>query len=156
MPQNPAFVRRAEAAHVSRLAQEYGLEIHLPERLLNSSVALCAVEIARDLEERSLADEGATALLHRSLFEAYYRDRRDISDSDVVLKTARQRGISCDMEDHLRAGDYRTHVAASRAAAHAMGVVAVPTWLSGGYGVVGVPELSDLVRLVETAAAATP
>ncbi len=151
LPQNPAFVRRAEAASAARLAREYDLDLHLPERLLNSNLALCAVEYAADLAPVVLPDESVADRLRRSLFEACYRDRRDISDAEVVLDVAAACGVTDNLEDALRNRRYVPRVAESRAAAHAMGVVAVPTWLAAGYGAVGVPEFSELMRLVEAA-----
>ena len=144
-------MRRAEAAQVARLAVEYNLRIRIPDRLLNSNLALCAVEYAlrhapEGGDSRSIPDR-----LRSSLFEAHYRDERDISDLATVLEVARGSGVDGGVEDALRGGLYRQHVAESRATAHAMGVVAVPTWIAGGYGAVGVPAFSELVRLVETA-----
>jgi len=153
MPQNPAFVRRAETAQVARVARQYDLRIHVPERLLNSNLALCAVEYAVESEGLGIAEEGSAEQLQRSLFEAHYRDRLDISDIAVVLDVARRSGISEDLADALLARRFCAQVAASRAAANELGVVAVPTWLAGGYGAVGIPSFSDLVRLLETAAA---
>jgi predicted DsbA family dithiol-disulfide isomerase len=153
MPQNPAFVRRAETAQVARLAREYDLQVHVPERLLNSNLALCAVEFAIESEGLGIADKGSAERLHRSLFEGHYRDQLDISDIAVVLDIALRSRISDDVADALRARRFSAQVAASRSTAQALGVVAVPTWLAGGYGAVGVPSFSDLERLLETAAA---
>jgi predicted DsbA family dithiol-disulfide isomerase len=150
-PQNPAFVRRAEAASVARLAREYNLTIRIPERLLNSNLALSAVEFARGSVPDGGDDQTVADSLRISLFEAQYRDGRDISDLATVLEIARSRGVAGNVEEALRGGLYRQHVAESRVTAHALGVVAVPTWIAGGYGAVGVPAFSELVRLLETA-----
>ncbi|MGH2346954.1 MAG: DsbA family oxidoreductase [Chloroflexota bacterium] len=145
MPQNPAFVRRNEAARALRLAEEYGQTIHLRERLLNSNLALCAVEHAR------LSPAGATGAdrLQGALFEAFYRDQRDIGDLDIVLAVGAEVGIDSGLEDALRSGTHKERVAASRAEAHALGVVAVPTWLCNGFGIVGIVDLEEYVRLID-------
>jgi len=145
MPQNPAFVRRNEAARARRLAEEYGLTIHLRERLLNSSLALRAVEHAR------LSAAGTTGAdrLHGALFDAFYRDQRDIGDLDVVLAVGAAVGIDDGLEAALRSGTHRERVAASRTEAHALGVVAVPTWLCNGFGIVGIVGFEDYLRLVD-------
>jgi predicted DsbA family dithiol-disulfide isomerase len=145
MPQNPAFVRRNEAARARRLAEEYGLTIHLRERLLNSNLALCAVEHAR----LSAAGAAGADRLHGALFDAFYRDQRDIGDLDVVLAVGTAMGIDDGLEAALRSGMHRERVAASRAEAHALGVVAVPTWLANGFGIVGIVGFEDYLRLVD-------
>jgi predicted DsbA family dithiol-disulfide isomerase len=148
MPQNPAFVRRGEAQRTERLAQEYGLTIHLRERLLNSNLALCAVEHVRTATGGDLQ---AVDRLHAALFEAFYRDQRDIGDLAVVHEVAEAVGLAQDLDPAFRDGRYRAAVAQSRTAAHAIGVVAVPTWLAGGYGVVGIPAYEEVDRFVQQA-----
>lgn len=148
MPQNPAFVRRGEAQRTAKLAERFGLTIHLRERLLNSNLALCAVEHIR---ETTGMDLQAIDRLHGALFDAFYCDQRDIGDQEVVVEVAKSIGLSAGLESALHDGRYQDAVAGSRAAAHDLGVVAVPTWLAGGYGVVGVPEMDAFERLVQTA-----
>jgi predicted DsbA family dithiol-disulfide isomerase len=145
MPQNPAFVRRNEATRALRLAEQYGLVLHLRERLLNSNLALCAVEHARHV----LGDSAAADRLHGALFDAFYRDERDIGDIDIVLQVAEESGVRNGLEEALRSGIHRSAVAASRAEAHALGVVAVPTWLCNGSGIVGIVEFAEYQRLFE-------
>jgi 2-hydroxychromene-2-carboxylate isomerase len=145
MPQNPAFVRRNEATRALRLAEQYGLILHLRERLLNSNLALCAVEHAR----HAVDDPNATDRLHEALFDAFYRDERDISEIDTVLQVGKEAGIRDGLEEALRDGSHKQAVAASRTAAHALGVVAVPTWLCNGSGIVGIVEFEEYQRLFD-------
>lgn len=145
MPQNPAFVRRNEATRALRLAEHYGLVLHLRERLLNSNLALCAVEHVRAC--RPQAD--AADRLHGALFDAFYRDERDIGDIDTVLQVAGEVGLRDGLEDALRSGTHKQTVAASRVAAHALGVVAVPTWLCNGAGIVGIVDFEEYPKLFE-------
>lgn len=157
MPQNPAFVRRGEAERVHRLAAEYGLELHLRERLLNSNLALCAVAHAEAIE----ADSGATALadaVHAALFDAFYRDRRDIGDRAVVVEVANAAGLDGGIEPALADGRYRAEVARSKADAIELGVTSVPLFLAGGYAIAGVPALGAFEDLIARAmgAAARP
>ncbi|MDB5077288.1 MAG: hypothetical protein JWO42_3467 [Chloroflexi bacterium] len=150
MPQNPAFVRRGEAARTAKLAAEYGLEIHLRDRLLNSNLALCTVEHAKRMNLE--ADSGGSPQrVLAALFEAFYSDQRDISEIDVVLEVAASQGLEGNLEEALRQGHYKSQVAQSRTDAYELGVVAVPTWLAAGNGVVGVPDYSDLERLLVAA-----
>ncbi len=147
MPQNPAFVRRGEAARAMALAQQYGLTLQLRDRLLNSNLALCAVQAARDLAGPDRAEQ-----LLGALFTAFYTEERDISDLAVVLEVTRQADRDTDLEGPLRLGAYREQVARIRQDAQDLGVVAVPTWLSGGFGVVGVPALAEIERLLSAGA----
>jgi 2-hydroxychromene-2-carboxylate isomerase len=153
MPQNPAFVRRAEQARAHELTAAYGLPLHLRERLLNSNLALCAVEFSRDADEAS--GDCAAGRLLPALYAAQYGQGLDLSDPKVVVATAADCGLPEGLEAALGDARYRARVAASRAQAQALGVVAVPTWLAGDYGVVGVPEFAALERLLEAASAPT-
>jgi predicted DsbA family dithiol-disulfide isomerase len=150
MPQNPAFVRRGEAARTARLAAEYGLEVHLRDRLLNSNLALCAVERAYAVEGEA-GQEGLADAVLGALFDAFYREERDIGKLEVVLDVAAAAGLSSGLEAALQEGTYRESVAQSRAAAHALGVVAVPTFLAGGNGIVGIPEFAAFEQLIQRA-----
>jgi predicted DsbA family dithiol-disulfide isomerase len=152
MPQNPAFVRRAEAREVRKLAAQYGLEIHLRERLLNSNLALCAVEHARTVEA-ARGHAGLLDAVHAALFDAYYRDARDIGALDVVLDVARASGLDDGLAEILAEGRYRDRVARSRRDAEALGVVSVPLFLAGGYAVAGIPEFAAFEHLLDVAAA---
>lgn len=150
MPQNPAFVRRAEAREVRKLGEQYGLAIHLRDRLLNSNLALCAVEHARAVE----AARGVAGLLdavHVALFDAYYRDQQDIGALDVVLDVARGAGLDDGLAQALTDGRHRARVAQSRRDAEALGVTSVPLFLAGGYAVAGIPEYAAFEQLVDRA-----
>ena len=154
MPQNPAFVRRAEAREIARLEGEYGLRIGLRERLLNSNLGLCAVEYARAAEAAG-GSAGLADAVHRALFEAFYRDERDIGASSVVLEVVQAAGLDDGLVEALEDGRYRAAVARSRKEAEDLGVVAVPTFLAGGYGVVGIPAYDAFEGLVRQAANAS-
>jgi predicted DsbA family dithiol-disulfide isomerase len=154
MPQNPAFVRRGEEARALKLAIEYGLDMHLRDRLLNSNLALCAVEYAKSIDAGQDRSTAHAKAMHSALFDAYYRDQRDISDRAVVVDVGRQVGLDADNLDNvLRSGSFKQVVAASRSTAHAVGVVAVPTWLANNYGMVGIPSTEEIDRFVATAQA---
>ncbi len=152
MPQNPAFVRRGEAARAQRLADQYGLTVRIRERLLNSNLALCAVEHVRS----TTGDAGAVDSLHGALFDAFYRDQRDIGALATILEVAEEYGLRDGMEAAVRAGTYKERVARSRTDAQAQGIVAVPTWLSRGYGIVGIVDYAEYERLLTTAGQRDP
>ncbi len=87
--------------------------------------------------------------LHGALFDAFYRDERDIGDIDIVLQVAEESSIRDGLDEALRSGFHKSAVAASRAEAQALGVVAVPTWLCNGSGIVGIVEFEEYQRLFE-------
>ena len=150
MPQNPAFVRRAEVRHATRVAAEYGLPLQLRERLLNSNTALCAVEYARE-EERTKPHPGLMEAVHAALFTAHYQDGRDIGLLEEVVAICLAAGAGPAIADALRDGRYRPAVARSREQAHALGVVAVPTFLAGTVAIVGIPAFDAFETLVQRA-----
>jgi predicted DsbA family dithiol-disulfide isomerase len=150
MPQNPAFVRRAEARYATRVAAEYGLPLHLRDRLLNSNLALCAVEYAR-AKESAEQQPGLTDAVHAALFTAYYQDGRDISDAEEVVAVCLATGTGPGVAAALQDGRYRTAVAHSREQAHALGVVAVPTFVAGDHAVVGIPSFDAFEALMKQA-----
>ncbi|HWE61793.1 MAG TPA: DsbA family protein [Chloroflexota bacterium] len=152
MPQNPAFVRRAQARDAARLARVYGLEVHLRDRLLNSNLALCTVEHARVVAAMQ-SDAGMLDAVHAALFEAFYRDQRDIGKVENVLDMARTAGLQHGLAEALADGRYREVVARSRRDAHALGVVSVPLFLAHGYAVGGIPEFAAFKQLIAQAAA---
>jgi predicted DsbA family dithiol-disulfide isomerase len=88
------------------------------------------------------------------LFTAYYAEEQDLNDPVVIQTVARGAGFGEEIMLALRDGAYTQRVAESRRAAQDLGVVAVPTWLCGGFGVVGVPALAEIQRLLETGAGA--
>ncbi|HVA92877.1 MAG TPA: DsbA family protein [Chloroflexota bacterium] len=152
MPQNPAFVRRGEAARAQRLAEHYGLTLHARERLLNSNLALCAVEHVRE----ATGDAGPVDRIHGALFDAFYRDQRDIGSLATILDIAVEMGLLDGLEAALRSERFKERVAQSRVDAHAKGIVAVPTWLSHDYGIVGIVEYPEYERLLAIAERGSP
>lgn len=155
MPQNPAFVRRGEAQRAARLATDYGLELHLRDRLLNSNLALCTVEHARVVEAQG-GPAGLHDAVHAALFDGFYRDQRDIGNRETVLAVARETGLDVGLAEALDDGRYRPVVAGSKAEAMALGVVSVPLFLANGYAVAGIPPFDAFENLVATALSASP
>jgi predicted DsbA family dithiol-disulfide isomerase len=88
--------------------------------------------------------------IHDALYRAYFADGRDISKFDVLIDVARSVGLPEDgARDVLSNRTFKDAVDADWAKARAYGVTGVPTFVSGGQGVVGAQPYEVLERLVQ-------
>jgi predicted DsbA family dithiol-disulfide isomerase len=103
-----------------------------------------AQEVAKWVETRP---GGET--IHDALFKAYFVDGLNIGDSAVLVDVARSVGLPADeAADALRERRCRTGVDADWAKSREYGVTGVPTFVSGGRGVVGAQPYEALVQLL--------
>jgi len=87
--------------------------------------------------------------VHDALFKAYFVDGRNIGDAAVLMDVARSVGLPADeAADALRERRYRTADDADWVKSRDYGVTGVPTFVSGGRGVVGAQPYEALVQLV--------
>ena len=87
--------------------------------------------------------------IHDALFSAYFVDGRNVGDAAVLIDVVRSVGLPADeAADALRERRYRADVDADWAKSRAYGVTGVPTFVSGGRGLVGAQPYEALVRLV--------
>jgi predicted DsbA family dithiol-disulfide isomerase len=87
--------------------------------------------------------------IHDALFKAYFVDGRNIGDSAVLVDVARSVGLPADeAADVLQQRRYRPAVDADWAKSREYGVTGVPTFVSGGHGVVGAQPYEALVQLL--------
>ncbi len=96
----------------------------------------------------------ASGAIHDALYRAYFVDRRNIGDRDVLLGVAQSVGLARD--DACKVIDERTFravVDADWAKSRAYGVTAVPTFVAGRAGVVGAQPYESIERLVIEAGA---
>ena len=114
------YLHRVWNAAVYPMANSSGMTLRLPPVQPRSRKALEAAEFAR---EKGLFDE-----MHTALFEAFFRDGRDIGDTDVLVEVGE--GVGLDGEE-LRAalarGRYTHKVLADEELARRLGVDSVPT-----------------------------
>jgi predicted DsbA family dithiol-disulfide isomerase len=103
-----------------------------------------AQEVAKWAETRP----GGPAI-HEALFKAYFVDGLNISDSAVLVDVAESVGLPADeAAAALRERRWRTGVDADWAKSREYGVTGVPTFVSGGRGVVGAQPYEALVQLL--------
>ena len=92
--------------------------------------------------------------IHDAMFRAYFVEARNIGDPDVILDIVKQVGLSVDeAREVIEKRTFKDAVDEDWALSRQLGVTGVPTFVAGGYGVVGAQPYETLERLVERAAA---
>ena len=147
IPWRPEQVAQARG-QFERMAHEAGLPVGRRTRLANSRLALEAAEWAKAW------GPAAHDCLHRALFRAYFVDGGNIGDVAVLAEQAERCGLDPDdLRLALAEGRYRAAVQAQLDAVRDLGITAVPTFIAGGYAVVGAQPVAVLRRLVQAAGA---
>ena len=135
--------RNIQAAHtrLQALMDAEGLPYRPRTHTYNSRLAQ---ELAKWAETRPGGES-----IHDALFKAYFVDGRNIGDFAVLVDVARSVGLPADeAADALKDRRYRTSVDADWAKSREYGVTGVPTFVSGGRGVVGAQPYETLVQLL--------
>ena len=108
--------------------------------------------LAQELGKWADTQPGGEAL-HDALFRAYFVDARDISRADVLLDIAAAVGLPAEgAREVLEKRTFKAAVDEDWALSRQYGVTGVPTFVAGGYGVVGAQPYEVLVELVRQAA----
>ena len=88
--------------------------------------------------------------IHDALFHAYFVDGKNIGDAEVLLQIAKDLGLDeAQAREVLEKRTFKDAVDQDWAKSRAYGITGVPTFVAGGYGVVGAQPYEALVRLVE-------
>jgi len=107
--------------------------------------------LAQELAKWADTQPGGEAI-HDALFRAYFAEGRDISQRAVLLDIARKVGLSVDAaRDVLEKRTFKDAVDADWKLSREYGITGVPTFVAGGYGVVGAQPYEALVQLVQKA-----
>ena len=94
--------------------------------------------------------------IHDALYRAYFVDARNIGDLDVLVDIAASVGLDADAARQvLENGSERERVDADWQKSRQYGVTGVPTFVAGGYAVVGAQPYEMLEQLVTQAGAAS-
>lgn len=113
------YLHRVWKASVYPMAAERGLELKLPPVQPRSRKALEAAEFARG--------KGRFDVLHRTLFEAFFRDGRDIGDDEVLGELAAVAGLDPDeLACALREGRHTPKVLEDQRLAQDLNIGGVP------------------------------
>ena len=104
-----------------------------------------AQELSKWAEGKGKSDE-----IHDALFRAYFVDVRNIGKTDVLAKIAEENGLPADeATDVLLSRKFKDAVDDDWRRCAAYGVNAVPTFLAGGYLMVGAQPYEELERLIQ-------
>ena len=88
--------------------------------------------------------------IHDALFKAYFVDSLDISNPQVLLEAAASVGLSAPAaEQVLSERTFREAIDEDWTRSRDAGVTGVPTFVAGGYGVVGAQPYETLAAFLE-------
>ena len=88
-------------------------------------------------------------VLHDAFYRGYFVDRRNIGDPEVLLDIVAQQGLSVDAaREVLEQRSFSADVDADWEKSRQAGVTGVPTFVAGGYGVVGAQPYEVLEQLM--------
>ena len=105
--------------------------------------------LAQELGKWADTQAGGEAI-HDALYKAYFVDGQNIGDIEALVAIAASVGLSVDAaRDVLEQRSFRDEVDADWARSRSYGVTGVPTFVAGGYGVVGAQPYETLAHLVE-------
>ena len=108
--------------------------------------------LAQELGKWADTQPGGEAI-HDALFRAYFVDGRNIGDADVLVQIAESVGLPGDKaREVLERRTFKGAVDADWQKSREYGVTGVPTFVSGGRGVVGAQPYEVLEHLVKEAA----
>ena len=107
--------------------------------------------LAQELGAWADTQDGGEAL-HDAHYRAYFVDAKNIGDTETLLEIVAAVGLDVDaaravLEDR----SFKDAVDQDWAKSRQYGVTGVPTFVAGGYGVVGAQPYETLERLVEEA-----
>jgi predicted DsbA family dithiol-disulfide isomerase len=110
--------------------------------------------LAQELGKWADTQAGGEAL-HDAFYRAYFVDARNIGDPDVLLDLVGSVDLSVDAaREVIEQRTFKDAVDADWEKAHRYGVTGVPTFVAGGYGVVGAQPYDVLEGLVRQATTA--
>ena len=94
------------------------------------------------------------APIHDAFYRAYFVGAKNIGDTEVMIDVVGSVGLDTqEARDVLKERRFKDAVDEDWARSRRLGVTAVPTFVAGGYGVVGAQPYEVLVQLVEKAGA---
>jgi predicted DsbA family dithiol-disulfide isomerase len=132
--------RKSAWQMIESMAAEAGIEMKPPTVLANSYAALAAQEFAI---EHGRGDE-----FEERVYRAYFHDGANIGDRELLLDLARESGLDpAQMQQALAEDRYAMRLKNATLAAHQRGISGVPTFIIGGYPLVGA-QSADVLRQV--------
>ena len=128
------------------LMDEEGLDYSRRTHTFNS-------RLAQELGAWAETQPGGGAI-HEALYRAYFVDGRNVGDVDVLLDVAQSVGLPVDeARQVIEQRTFEAVVDTDWAKSRDYGVTGVPTFVAGGYGVVGAQPYEALEHLMTTVGA---
>ena len=94
--------------------------------------------------------------MHDAFYRAYFVDAKNIGDIEILVELAETNRFDGDVvRKILLDGQFSSAVDEDWAKSRSCGVTGVPTFVAGGYGVVGAQPYEALEQLVKEAGAET-
>jgi len=104
--------------------------------------------LAQELGAWAETQPGGEAI-HDALYKAYFVDGKNVGDIDTLLEIAEAAGLPADgAREVLEQRSFEKIVDADWAKSRDYGVTGVPTFVAGGYGVVGAQPYEALEQLM--------
>ena len=104
--------------------------------------------LAQELGAWAETQPGGEAI-HDALYKAYFVDCKNVGDIDVLLEVAAAAGLPVDAaREVLEQRSFEKSVDTDWAKSREYGVTGVPTFVAGGYGVVGAQPYEALEQLL--------
>jgi predicted DsbA family dithiol-disulfide isomerase len=136
-----AATRKARQERMTALMQAEGLPYGDRTHTYNS-------RLAQELGKWADTQAGGWKI-HDALYQAYFVDRRNIGDVDVLVGIAASVGLSAEAARQvLVERSFKSAIDADWTLAGKVGVTGVPTFAAGGYGVVGAQPYEALEELM--------
>jgi predicted DsbA family dithiol-disulfide isomerase len=105
--------------------------------------------LAQELGKWADTQPGGEAI-HDALYKAYFVEARNIGDPELLIGLAAAAGLPAEEAGAVLAERrFKDAVDADWALSHRYGVTGVPTFVAGGYGVVGAQPFETLEQLLD-------
>jgi predicted DsbA family dithiol-disulfide isomerase len=89
--------------------------------------------------------------IHDALYRAYFVDNRNLADIDVLMDVVEKAGLSvASARQAIEERTFKLAVDEDWEKSHAYGVTGVPTFVAGGYGLVGAQPYENLAQFIES------
>jgi predicted DsbA family dithiol-disulfide isomerase len=138
--------RRMMMGGLAKMAKQEGVDLQSPARIVNSHRALLLAEAAKE------AGREAFYALNSKLFEAYFLDGKNISDSEVLEEIALTCGMSKSLVEQAWTNPaYANVLRNNRVMAMQAGVTGTPTFFIGQRRLSGAVEKEVLQDAARTA-----
>lgn len=142
---NEAYFERARR-NVERLSEEYGVEMNLdlPDEIDSWNAQKVALAVERDHGSETFA------AFHERVFEALWKENRDIGDPDVLAEIAEAAGVpEADVRRAIDSDELDDELASRFEEARRAGVTGIPTFVYGDHALQGAVPPEQFERLFD-------